>query len=257
MRRPGNRLVAEPGTSPFGIIYAEGDASAAVEETAAVEAVEGEEQAAVEAVVPERGAPEIVYLRLGSSALVFFPSQLESTLVRSIPFVIAGLAVALGFKAGLFNIGAEGQLYIGSILAVWVGFSPIFAGLPSLIHIPLAIIAGLLGGALWGAIPGALKAFTGAHEVINTIMLNFVAIRLVDWLIKSTDPVIMLDQSASTPRTPFINQSAMLPTFDNIAPIWYFIAGALVLACGLWSQRDRLTQNPRVAIRPIVNAGRS
>ncbi len=128
-------------------------------------------------------------------------------LVRSIPFIIAGLAVALGFKAGLFNIGAEGQLYAGGIFAVWVGFSPIFANLPLIIHLPLALVVGIIGGALWGAIPGALKAFTGAHEVIVTIMLNYVAVLLVDWLIKSTNPVILLDPTASTPRTPFIVDS--------------------------------------------------
>jgi simple sugar transport system permease protein len=196
---------------------------------------------------------DTVFLRVGSRALLFFPARLEGMIVRSIPFVIAGLALALSFKAGLFNIGAEGQLYAGGVLAVWVGFSPIFAGLPPLLHIPLVIIMGLLGGLLWGAIPGVLKAFAGAHEVINTIMLNFIAILLTDWLIKSTEPVILLDTSASLPTTPPLASGARLPTFNTISPIWYVIAGVIVLAIGIYRQRQAIGQNPRLLIRPVVN----
>lgn len=195
---------------------------------------------------------DLVYLRLGSQALLFFPSNLENMIVRSIPFIIAGLAVALGFKAGLFNIGAEGQLYAGGILAAWVGFSPIFAGLPSWIHVPLCIIVGMTGGFLWGAIPGLLKAFTGAHEVINTIMLNFIAIQLVDWLIKSTNPVILLDTTSSVPRTPFILGQARLPTFNAIPPIWFVLAGLFVAGVGLWLRRERLRTAPTEAVRPAA-----
>jgi ABC-type uncharacterized transport system permease subunit len=194
-----------------------------------------------------------VYMKLGSKALIFYPATLEGMLVRSIPFIIAGLAVALGFKAGLFNIGAEGQLYAGGILTAWVGFSPIFASLPAVLHITLCIVVGILGGMIWGMIPGLLKAYTGAHEVINTIMLNFIAINLVDWLIKSKDPVILLDTTASVPRTPYLPDTAKLPTFNNIPPIWFALAGILILALGLWQQRDAIREKPTLAIRPIVN----
>jgi simple sugar transport system permease protein len=219
--RPGNRLVIAPGNAFAG------------------------------SVVNSNNVTEAVYLRLGGSALLFFPANLESMIIRAIPFVIAGLAVALGFKAGLFNIGAEGQLYIGATLAVWFGFSPIFAGLPAFIHVPLVIIAGIIGGALWGAIPGALKAFTGAHEVIVTIMLNFVAVLLVDWLIKSTDPLILLDPTASTPRTPYIGEGARLPTFDDISPLLIVIVGVLFALYGLYSQSKR--REGRNFLRPIIN----
>jgi simple sugar transport system permease protein len=235
VRRPGtgrNALLIDPGRSaPAGVIYSDNNTPDDTSDD----------------------KPETVYLRLAGSAFVFFPAELEEMLVRAIPFVIAGLAVALGFKAGLFNIGASGQLYIAGTLTAWVGFSPIFAGLPPIIHIPLAIILGVIGGALWGAIPGALKAFAGAHEVINTIMLNFVAIRLVDWLIKSTDPVILLDQSASLPRTPFINESARLPVFSQLSPVWFIVAGVVMAAWGLWRARARLQQDSRAAVRPVVN----
>jgi simple sugar transport system permease protein len=157
------------------------------------------------------------------------PQAIADTIVRSTPFIIAGLAVGLGFKAGLFNIGAEGQLYAGSILAVLVGFS--LQGLSPFIHIPLAIAAGALGGFLWGAIPGFLKARTGAHEVINTIMLNYVAILLTEWLIRSRDPVLLGDPAdTSSSRTPLIADSAKLPALpgtDLHAGI--LMAGLLVL----------------------------
>ena len=138
---------------------------------------------------------------------------IANTLLKSTPYIITGLAVGLGFKAGLFNIGASGQLYAGGVLSVIVATNPLFAGLPAFLHVSAAILAGFVGGFIWGAIPGILKARTGAHEVINTIMMNFIAIRLTDWMIRSRDPLILLDPTASTPRTPYVNASAELPTF--------------------------------------------
>lgn len=108
---------------------------------------------------------------------------LSETLTAAAPLILAGLSVAIGFRAGLFNIGAEGQLLMGGMAAVLAGFS--FEGLPAVLHVPLALLAGLVGGAIWGAVPGWLRARTGAHEVITTIMLNFVALRLVDFLLKT------------------------------------------------------------------------
>lgn len=231
VRRAGNRILVDYGAAAlFGVQYSDNNTPDD----------------------PTDDRPENVYLRLGGSALLFFPSNLEQMIVRAIPFVIAGLAVALGFKAGLFNIGAEGQLYIAAVFAVFVGYSDIFAGLPALVHLPLVLIAGVIGGLLWGSIPGILKAYTGAHEVINTIMLNFVAILTVNWLIKSTDPVIMQDTSASIPRTPFIAESARLPIFSQIATFWFVLAGVLTLAVGLYFVRRQMAQNWRYAIRPVV-----
>lgn len=189
---------------------------------------------------PTDDQPETVYLRLGDAVFLFFPRELEGMIVRSIPFIIAGLAVALGFKAGLFNIGAEGQLYGGAVFAVFIGYSALFSSLPAFAHLPLMLIAGILGGMLWGSIPGVLKAYTGAHEVITTIMLNFTAINLVDWLIKT--PGLMLDEGASVPKTPFIVDAARLPRFDM--PIWVFIAaGVIVTAVALYQNRNALTTN--------------
>jgi ABC-type uncharacterized transport system permease subunit len=103
------------------------------------------------------------------------------TLRKTTPFVFTGLSVAFAFKAGLFNIGASGQFLMGTIAAVAVGVN--FEGLPFAIHMPLALLAGMLGGAVWGAIPGLLKAWRGTHEVITTIMLNYVASLFASWTV--------------------------------------------------------------------------
>jgi simple sugar transport system permease protein len=129
------------------------------------------------------------------------------SLTAATPLIFAGLAVALAFRTGLFNIGAEGQLFIGAAFAAFVGFS--VTGLPAIIHVPLAMLAGMLGGGIWGFIPGWLKAKTGGHEVINTIMLNFIAFRLTEWLLRGP----MQDPVTSNPISPQIQPSAYFPQF--------------------------------------------
>ncbi len=129
------------------------------------------------------------------------------SLVSSTPYIFGGLAVALGFRSGLFNIGAEGQLFIGAIFAAFVGYS--LKGFPAIIHIPLALLAGAVGGGLWGFIPGWLKAKTGGHEVINTIMMNYIAFRLSEWLLAGP----MKRPESFNPVSPTIEESAMLPRF--------------------------------------------
>lgn len=145
----------------------------------------------------------------GDDALEFRRSinPILESLVSSTPFIFASLAVALGFQSGLFNIGAEGQLFMGATFTAFVGFA--FAGLPPAIHIPLAILAGMIGGGIWGFIPGWLKAKTGAHEVINTIMMNFIAFRLTEWLLSGP----MRRPDSFNPVSPTIADSAKLPRF--------------------------------------------
>jgi simple sugar transport system permease protein len=131
-----------------------------------------------------------------------FKPFLES-MVTTTPYIFTGVAIALGFQAGIFNIGAEGQLFMGSVMAAWAGFA--FKGLKPIVHIPFALGVGFLAGALWGFIPGWLKAKTGAHEVINTIMMNYIAFNLTEFLIAGPfqDPV-------DTFKTPNIEESAKL-----------------------------------------------
>ncbi len=158
-----------------------------------------------------------------------FNPFLES-LVVSTPYIFAGLAVAVGFRAGVFNIGVEGQLFIGAVAATFVGYS--LKGLPAIIHLPLSILAGALGGALWGFIPGWLKAKTGAHEVINTIMLNWIAFRLTDWLLAGP---MQRPTSGGMPITPEVEASAMMPKFFA-SPIRFHLGFfiALFVAWLMW-----------------------
>jgi simple sugar transport system permease protein len=157
------------------------------------------------------GDPARVVAALGSGdgqeiRRAFYP--ITESLITSVPYIFAGLGVALGFRAGLFNIGAEGQLFIGAACAAYVGYA--VTGLPGILHVTLALLAGAAGGALWGFIPGWLKAKTGGHEVINTMMMNYVAFRLTDWLLRG--PMRRPD-SGGMPITPFIQPTAELPRF--------------------------------------------
>ncbi|NMB63204.1 MAG: ABC transporter permease [Chloroflexi bacterium] len=143
------------------------------------------------------------------------------SLVQTTPYVFGGLSVALGFRAGLFNIGAEGQLFVGALTGVFAGYA--ITGLPAYIHIPIALLAGAAGGAIWGFVPGFLKAKTGAHEVIITIMMNYIAFRFSDFMLRGP----MKDPNEYTPKTPWIQPSAELTRLfsDQIRfHIGFFIA---------------------------------
>lgn len=160
---------------------------------------------------------------------------LSETAVWASPYIFAGLAVSLAFKGGLFNIGAEGQLALGAVSSAWIGYAlPGMLGfdLPIYIHLPLTVFAGLLFGLIWGAIPGALKAYTGAHEVINTIMMNYIALNMVSFLLNG--PMKDKDPNNVIARTPQIAMSARIPViFEGLRVHWGFIL-ALVVAFMVW-----------------------
>jgi ABC-type uncharacterized transport system permease subunit len=115
-----------------------------------------------------------------SGSLTQILNPISETLLSAAPLICAGLSVALAFRAGLFNIGAQGQIIMAAIFAGYVGFA---WSMPIVLHVIVAVIAGIIGGALYGGIAGVLKARTGAHEVITTIMLNYVALNLLGWLL--------------------------------------------------------------------------
>ena len=176
---------------------------------------------------------------------------LSETIVSTTPLILTGLSVALAFRVGLFNIGAEGQLYLGALFAVIVGFS--LVGLPWFIHLPLAVAAGFAGGALWGFVPGFLKARTGAHEVIVTIMLNFVAYNLINWVLKTE---FVQREGRSDPISKIVEPTAALvPILQGLRANWG-IALALAAAVAVWWLLFRSTKgfefravgfNPRAA----------
>lgn len=125
--------------------------------------------------------PLQTYALLFGSALSW-PVGISYTLFYATPLIFTGLAVMVAFRCGLLNIGAEGQLYIAAFATAWVGIT--LANLSPWLLVPLCFIAAVLGGGIWGAIPGVLKARFGSHEVINTIMLNFLAVALVSYFIQ-------------------------------------------------------------------------
>jgi general nucleoside transport system permease protein len=180
------------------------------------------------------GDPIAAYIGLLEGSFGSIKAITETTVWAS-PYIFAGLAVAIGFKGGLFNIGAEGQLAFGAVAAAWAGYALpnlLQTSIPPFIHILLSIGLGALAGGIWGAIPGYLKAKTGAHEVINTIMMNYIALNLTSFLLNGP----MKDPSPTNviARTPLIAESArMVPIFDGLRLHWGFIL-ALVMAFGTW-----------------------
>jgi simple sugar transport system permease protein len=166
--------------------------------------------------------------------------NLQQTLLLTTPVILTGLAVALAFRAGLFNIGGQGQYIAGSVGAVWVGSS--FEGMPHLLHVVLAILAALAAGALWGGIAGVLRATTGANEVITTIMLNYTALWVGVYLFSLGGPL----QNDTQPDVPVSNDvvpGARLHVFWGDAQlqglhIGLFIALAAAVFYGIFIRRS-------------------
>ncbi|MGH2701673.1 MAG: ABC transporter permease [Actinomycetota bacterium] len=179
------------------------------------------------------GALSATWELVGGAYEALFRSSLGSTnaisetLVATTPLLLAGLSVALAFRAGLFNIGAEGQSLLGIMFGAYVGFT---FDLPLVLHLPAALIAGFAGGALWGAIPGWFKAKTGAHEVITTIMLNFIAVNLVTYMLKST---LFQRAGRTDPISKQVDTTAQLPQLGDYR-VHLGILVALLMAFVVW-----------------------
>ena len=176
--------------------------------------------------------PTYAYKTLFGSALLT-PDGLLRTLQKATPLILTGLAVVVGLRVGLFNIGAQGQLLWGALGAAVIGVS--LAGLPAIALVPAALIVGVIGGALWGAIAGALKAYRGVHEVISTIMLNLIAAGLIDYLVSG--PLKEPDQSI--PRSAPIDPAATLPNL-GVLPSGFVLAVALAFAVAWVLRRTTL-----------------
>lgn len=146
------------------------------------------------------------------------------TMVKATPLILAGLGVMVAYRAQFWNIGAEGQIYVGSILATIAGIW--LRGLPLLIHLPLTLLAGMLGGALWGFIPGFLKARFRVNEVITTLLLNYIAIGLTSYLVHTP----LRDQASGIPISPQLAASAWLPILIPRTRFHFGIVLAVVMA---------------------------
>ncbi|OAS83274.1 MULTISPECIES: ABC transporter permease [Metabacillus] len=177
----------------------------------------------------------------GYSALwygIFGESYYIGETVRQVtPYILTGLAVAFAFRTGLFNIGVEGQVIVGWLAAVWVGIA---FELPMIIHLPLAIIVAGLAGALWGFIPGFLKARFKVHEVIVTIMMNYVALHVTNALIRD----VITDNADKTEKV-FPSASLRSEFFENITDfsrMHYGIFIAIIAAFLMWFLLEKTTK---------------
>ncbi len=161
----------------------------------------------------------VVMLIIGKNPLVAYAAlfygafgtkeAIIDNLMKTSPLILTGLAVGFGFRAGLFNIGANGQVIIGALLAAYMG--TMVASYPFYLSIPLVIIAGMVGGALWAAIAGWLKAYRGAHEVITTIMLNYVATFIANYVVNGP-----FQAPGGVPKSPAIAYSAQFPNIMSV-----------------------------------------
>jgi len=208
---------------------------------------------------------ETFRLLLGSA--FSWPDGIGYTLFFATPLIFTGLAVAVAFRGGLLNIGAEGQLYIAAFATAWAGMT--FAWLPAAVLVPLCAAAGMVAGAFWAAIPGVLKARFGSHEVINTIMLNFIAVALVGYLTQyhyraPGDPIMQTVPIAAAAHLPRLGQ--FVPGLPQRIPLNVAFLLAL-LACWLvyvllwktkWGYEIRATgMNPTAAEYGGISVGRS
>ena len=195
--------------------------------------------------------PLTVYQAMLGGALGSWNGVAE-TLVKTTPLLLAGLGVAVAFRMQLWNIGAEGQLYFGAIFAAWMALY-LAPGAPGWLLVPLMIVASMVGGGLWGLIPGALRAYFGASEIITSLMLNYVAILFSDYLIHGPwrDP-----QAFGFPGTPAFPDAAWLPNWGATRVHLGLLFG-LVAAVLLWFllRRTRwgyeisvMGENPRAAL---------
>jgi general nucleoside transport system permease protein len=157
---------------------------------------------------------------------------LRSTLERAAPLTCAGLGITLAFRVGLFNIGANGQLIAGATAAAYVGFT---WDLPPGMHLLAAVVAALIAGGIWGGVVGLLKAQTGAHEVIVTIMLNYVALQILRWLLTLEEFQL---PGSNDPRSPIVDADAKFPDFLGVHTGVYV---ALLAAIGVWWLLSRST----------------
>lgn len=159
------------------------------------------------------GDSPIQTYRLLIGSAFSWPDGIGYTLFYATPLIFTGLAVAVAFRCGLLNIGAEGQLYIGAFATAWVGIK--LAGTSAWILLPLCCAVAIAAGAIWGGIPGLLKARFGSHEVINTIMLNFIAVALVSYFTQ---------YHYKAPGDPIL-QTTTIGTTAHIARLGKFIPG--------------------------------
>lgn len=192
---------------------------------------------------------------------IYLIKPLTDTLNFATPLIAAGLGVALAFRVGLFNIGGRGQMLWAAAASAWVGFA---FQMPPILHVIVAILVGIAAGAIWAGIAGALKAYTGAHEVISTIMLNFVAFWFITWMLRT--PGLLQNPGGNNPISPPMPETAILPSIFGPPFVlhWGFLLSVLaVIVCAWLINRSNLGfqfravgYNPSAALNAGMNVKR-
>jgi ABC-type uncharacterized transport system permease subunit len=193
---------------------------------------------------PLIGYRDMVLLAFGSAY------GISETIMKAIPLMLAGMGVALAFRMLVWNIGAEGQLYMGAFMSCLVAYT--WPDAPAWILLPAMVAGGFVGGALWGAVPGALKAFLGVNEIITSLMLNYVAIQWINYLVVGPwqDPT-----SLGFPRTTRLSPSASLPTITEawyLPTIVFLVVGAIVVVYWIVRRLEDRRERLKLAIGALL-----
>lgn len=171
------------------------------------------------------------------------PKRIAATFAAATPLILTGLAAAVAFRAGVFNIGVEGSLNVGGLAAAWVGFS--FVSLSSFLLLPLAILAAIAAGMLWSLVPALLKARLDMDEVVTTLMLNFIALGVAAWLVNGP----LLAPGSANSATPLVADAARLPKLMRGSALnaGFLIALGLVVLYWFWDRWTALGFETRLA----------
>jgi ABC-type uncharacterized transport system permease subunit len=182
-------------------------------------------------------------------------NALAETLVKATPLLLVGLGICISFRGDVINIGGEGQMIVGAILATWVGLT--FTGLPGWLAVTIAMLAGFLGGAIWGGIPGLLKAYFSVNEILSTVMMNAIAVQLMNFLLRGPmiDP-LQAQKASRIPQTARLLEAFRLP---RLAPtrLHLGVLIAVILAILVYILLWRTTLGYRIrAVGQNPNASR-
>lgn len=217
---------------------------------------------AVAAVVAAAAVGAIMILSLGASPIDGFSAlvdgafggrkELADTAIKAMPLLLVGTGICISFRARVINIGGEGQIVAGALVSTVTALA--LADLPPAMLIPAVLLAGVVGGGIWGAIPGALKAYLGVNEILSTIMLNIVAVQVMNYLLR--DPLIdpaEIERGTRIPQTERLSPNADLPILVDGTRLHLGVVVAIVAAVAAWVFLWRSTTGYRLR---AVGAGR-
>ncbi|MDH4279207.1 MAG: ABC transporter permease, partial [Acidimicrobiia bacterium] len=192
----------------------------------------------------------VMILALGANPIVGYTAlvrgafgsgdALADTAVRAMPLLLVGVGICIAFRANVINIGGEGQIIAGALMSTVTALA--VGGLPPFLLIPTVLVAGMIGGGIWGAIPGSLKAYLGVNEILSTIMLNIVAVQIMNYLLR--DPLIdplEIERGTRIPQTQRLSKNADLPVLFDGTRLHLGVVVAIIAAVVAWAFLWRTT----------------